>query len=147
LRVVLDSTLRTPPNSAVCAAQDQAKTLIVTTRRASPSRRRAFERAGVEVVSVSTKKGHVSLQAFMTVLGSRGITSALIEGGGTVNAAAIREKLVTHVVLYLAPTLMGGQDALAVIGGRSPKRLAQALQLRHVIVRRIGEELVVEGDL
>jgi diaminohydroxyphosphoribosylaminopyrimidine deaminase/5-amino-6-(5-phosphoribosylamino)uracil reductase len=101
----------------------------------------------VEVRSLSEKNGHVSLSALMTMLGKRGITSVLIEGGSTVNAAALREKLVNHVVLYLAPTLMGGQDAKAVIGDRSPERLAQALPLHHVTVRRVGKDLVVEGDL
>ena len=147
LRVVLDSRLRTPPTARVCATQDQAKTLIVTTRRAPRSRRRVLEQAGVEVVSLSTKNGPVSLPALMTMLGKRGITSLLIEGGSTVNAAALRAKLVNHVVLYLAPTLMGGQDAKAVIGGRSPARLAQALALRHMTVRRIGRDVLVEGDL
>lgn len=147
LRVVLDSRLRTPPAATVCAKQDRAKTLIVTTSRASRARRRSFERAGVEVLSLSTKNGRVSLPALMTMLGKRGVTSVLIEGGSTVNAAALREKLVNHVLLYLAPTLMGGQDAKAVIGDHSPKRLAQALPLRHLTVRRIGKDLVVEGDL
>lgn len=147
LRVVLDSRLRTPPTARVCTTQDRAKTLIATTSLASRSRRRPFERAGVEVVSLSTKNGRVSLQALMTMLGKREVTSVLIEGGSTVNAAAVREKLVNHVVLYLAPILMGGQDAVAVIGDRSPTRLAQALPLRHLTVRRIGKDLVVEGDL
>ena len=147
LRVVLDSRLRTPPTATVCAKQGRAKTLIVTTSRASRLRRRPFEQAGVEVVSLSLKNRRVSLPALMTMLGKRGVTSVLIEGGSTVNAAALRAKLVNHVVLYLAPTLMGGQDAKAVIGDRSPKRLAQALTLRHVTVRRIGKDLVVEGDL
>jgi diaminohydroxyphosphoribosylaminopyrimidine deaminase/5-amino-6-(5-phosphoribosylamino)uracil reductase len=147
LRVVLDSRLRTPPRATVCAKQDRAKTLIATTSRASRSRRRPFERAGVEILSLSTKNGRVSLPALMTMLGKRGVTSVLIEGGSTVNAAALREKLVNHVLLYLAPTLMGGQDAKAMIGDRSPKRLDQALPLRHVTVRRIGNDLVVEGDV
>ena len=98
-------------------------------------------------MSCSTKDGRVSLPALMTMLGKRGITSVLIEGGSTVNATVLREKLVNHVVFYLAPTLMGGQDAKAVIGDRSPKRLAQALPLRNLTVRRIGNDLVVEGDL
>jgi diaminohydroxyphosphoribosylaminopyrimidine deaminase / 5-amino-6-(5-phosphoribosylamino)uracil reductase len=147
LRVVLDSRLRTPPTAKVCTKQDRAKTLIVTTSRAPRSRRRPFEQAGVEVRSLQTKNGRVSLPALMTMLGKRGITSALIEGGSTVNAAALREKLVRHVVLYFAPTLMGGQDAKAMIGDRGPKRLDQALPLRHVTVRRIGKDLVVEGEL
>jgi diaminohydroxyphosphoribosylaminopyrimidine deaminase/5-amino-6-(5-phosphoribosylamino)uracil reductase len=147
LRVVLDSKLRTPPMARICAKQDQAKTLIVTTSRASQLRRRLFERAGVEVVSLPTKNGRVSLPALMTALGKRGITSVLIEGGSTVNASALRAKLVNRVLFYLAPTLLGGQDAKAVIGDRSPERLAQALTLRHVAVRRIGKDVVVEGDL
>ena len=147
LRVVLDSRLRTPSTATVCAQQDRAKTLIVTTSRASRSRRRPFERAGVEVLSISAKNERVSFSTLLTMLGKRGIASVLIEGGSTVNASALREKLVNHVVLYLAPTLLGGQDAKGVIGDRSPKRLAQALTLRHVTVRRIGEDLVVEGDL
>ena len=81
------------------------------------------------------------------MLGKRGVTSVLIEGGSTVNAGLLRQKLANRVVLYLAPTLMGGQDAVAVIGDHSPKRLAQALRLRHATVRRIGEDFVVEGDL
>ncbi len=146
LRVVLDSRLRTPPTARICAKQDQAKTLIVTTSRASRPRL-PFERAGVEILSLSKKKGRVSLPALMTVLGKRGITSVLIEGGSTINAAVLREKLVSHVLFYLAPTLLGGQDAKAVIGDRSPERLAQALTLRHVTVRRIGNDVVVDGDL
>jgi diaminohydroxyphosphoribosylaminopyrimidine deaminase/5-amino-6-(5-phosphoribosylamino)uracil reductase len=147
LRVVLDSRLRTSPTAMVCTEQDRAKTLIVTTSRASRSRRGLFDRAGVEVVSCSTKNGCVSLPALMTILGKRGITSALIEGGSTVNAMAVREKLVNHVVFYLSPTLMGGQDAKAVIGGRSPMRLAQALPVHNLTIRRIGKDLVMEGDL
>ncbi|GDX88183.1 riboflavin biosynthesis protein RibD [Nitrospirota bacterium] len=147
LRVVLDSQLRTPIQAKVCAKQDVAETVIATTSHASQSRRRFFELAGVEVVSLSTKDGHVSLSALLTLLGKRGVTSLLIEGGSTVNAAALRAKLVNHVLLYLAPTLMGGQDAKAMIGGRSPKRLAQALALHHVTVHRIGDDVVVEGDL
>ena len=147
LRVVLDSRLRTSPTATVCAMQDRAKTLIVTTRRAFPSRRRLFERAGVEVVSCSMRNGCVSLPALMTMLGKRGITSVVIEGGSTINAAALHERLVHRVVLYLAPTLMGGQDAKAVIGDRSPKRLAQALPVHNLTIRRIGKDLVVEGDL
>ena len=147
LRVVLDSQLRTKPKARVCTKQDLAKTLIATTSRAATSRRQLFELAGVEVTSLAQKNGHVSLPALMSLLGKRGITSLLIEGGSTVNAAALRAKLVNHVLLYLAPTLMGGQDAKSMIGGRSPKRLAQALALHHVKVRRMGEDLVVEGDL
>jgi len=147
LRVVLDSKLRTPSTAKVCTGQGRAKTLIVTTGRAPHSRRRRFERAGVEVLSISAKNGRVSFPALLTLLGKRGITSLLLEGGSTVNASVLREKLVNRIVFYLAPILMGGQDAKAVIGGRGPERLAQVLRLHQFSIRRIWNDLVVEGDL
>ena len=131
----------------VCAKQDRAKTLIVTTSRASRSRRRPFERAGVEVVSLSTKNGRVSLPALHDDAGQARDHLRAHRGRQHRQCYSVTGKTRQSCVLYLAPTLMGGQDAKAMIGDRSPKRLAQALPLRHVTVRRIGKDLVVEGDL
>jgi diaminohydroxyphosphoribosylaminopyrimidine deaminase/5-amino-6-(5-phosphoribosylamino)uracil reductase len=73
--------------------------------------------------------------------------SLLVEGGSEVNAAMLKAKLVHHVRLYMAPLLLGGQNAKGVIGGTSPARLAGAIKLRHVVTRSIGNDVVVEGDL
>jgi hypothetical protein len=47
----------------------------------------------------------------------------------------------------LAPTLLGGRDAIDAIGGRSPRRLADAIRLRETGVGRLGEDVIVEGYL
>jgi diaminohydroxyphosphoribosylaminopyrimidine deaminase/5-amino-6-(5-phosphoribosylamino)uracil reductase len=80
-------------------------------------------------------------------LGSRGITSLLVEGGAEVNAAMLRRRLVQHVRLYIAPSLLGGKNAMGMIGGTSPRRLSAALKLRNVATRSVGGDIVVEGDL
>jgi diaminohydroxyphosphoribosylaminopyrimidine deaminase/5-amino-6-(5-phosphoribosylamino)uracil reductase len=145
LRVVADSRLRVPPSAKVLSKH--ARTLIATTTRVSRAKVRLIERRGAEVVMLPAVRGHLALSALLSQLGKRGVTSILIEGGSTLNAAALRSKLVNHVVLYMAPTLMGGQDARAVIGDRSPRHLAQSMKLRNVTVRRLGDDVVVEGDL
>lgn len=147
LRIVVDSRLRTPLSAKVLMQQGKAKTLIATTARASRTRARRLSKRHVDVVTIPGSKGQVSLPALFALLGRLGLTSVLIEGGSTINAAVLRAKLVNHVVLHVAPMLMGGQDAKAVIGARGPKRLAQALSLQAVTVRRLGKDLVVEGDL
>jgi diaminohydroxyphosphoribosylaminopyrimidine deaminase/5-amino-6-(5-phosphoribosylamino)uracil reductase len=76
-----------------------------------------------------------------------GVTSVLLEGGSELNAAALRSRLVNRVRFYIAPTLLGGQDAKGVIGGCSPKRLAEALRLIDVHVGRLNQDLVVEGRI
>jgi diaminohydroxyphosphoribosylaminopyrimidine deaminase/5-amino-6-(5-phosphoribosylamino)uracil reductase len=147
LRIVVDSRLRTPVTAKILAQQDKAKTIVATTAMAPRGRRSALEEKGIEVLTVSAQQGHVSLPALLKELGRRGIMSVLVEGGGEINAAMLRDKLVDHVRLYIAPLLLGGQDAKGLIGGNSPARLAKAIRVRRMVVRPLGGDVVVEGEL
>jgi diaminohydroxyphosphoribosylaminopyrimidine deaminase / 5-amino-6-(5-phosphoribosylamino)uracil reductase len=147
LRIVVDSRLRTPFKAEVLAQQDKAKTIIVTTAAAPAARRSALQKKGIEILTVPALQGRVSLSALLRELGRRGIMSLLVEGGSEVNAAMLKAKLIDHVRLYMAPLLLGGQNAKGVIGGTSPARLAGAITLRHVVTRSVGDDVVVEGDL
>lgn len=147
LRIVVDSRLRTPVTAKILAQQDKAKTIVATTAMAPRGQRSALEEKGIEVLTVSAQQGHVSLPALLKELGRRGIMSVLVEGGGEINAAMLRDKLVDHVRLYIAPLLLGGQDAKGLIGGNSPARLAKAIRVRRMVVRPLGDDVVVEGEL
>jgi len=147
LRIVVDSRLRTPLKAQVLTQQEKAKTMIATTAAASAARRSALQRKGIEILTLPSLQGRVSLPALLKQLGRRGIMSLLVEGGSEVNAAMLKAKLVDHIRLYMAPLLLGGQNAKGVIGGESPARLAGAVRLRHVVTRSLGNDLVVEGDL
>ena len=147
LRIVVDSQLRIPLNARVLSSQDEAKTLIATTGSAAAARRRALQKRGIEVLSIPSLRGRVSLRALMLELGERGVTSLLVEGGSEINAAMLKAKLVQQVRLYIAPALLGGGDAKGVIGGKSPAHLTQALKLRNVRTRSVGRDVVVEGNL
>lgn len=147
LRIVLDSRLRTPLKAKVLALQDKAKTMIATTIAAPAVRRSALQKKGIEVLIVPAVEGQVSLPALLKELGRRGITSLLLEGGGEVNASMLKAKLIDHVRLYMAPLLLGGQNAKGVIGGESPARLAGAIALQDVVTRFVGNDVIVEGEL
>mgnify|MGYP001440525284 CR=1 FL=1 len=147
LRIVVDSRLRIPFKALVLTQQDKAKTVIATTAAASAARRVTLHKRGIEVLTLPSIQGHVSLPTLLQELGRRGITSLLLEGGGEVNASMLKAKLIDHVRLYMAPLLLGGQNAKGVIGGVSPAGLKGAIQLCHVTTRLVGNDLVVEGDL
>lgn len=147
LRIVVDSTLRIPMNAAILSNQESAKTVVAVTDSASASRKRALLRRGIDVLTIPAVRGKVSLPALMRELGRRGVTSLLVEGGGEINAAMLKAKLVQHVRLYMAPALLGGVDAKGLIGGKSPARLTSAFKLCNVTTRFVGSDLLVEGDL
>lgn len=147
LRVIVDSRLRTPLTARILAQQHRAKTIIATTPAAPAARRSQFQKRGIELLMLPVDRRRVSLSALFQELGRRGILSLLVEGGSEVNAALFGEKLVNRVCLYMAPRLLGGQNAKGLIGGDSPARLADAIELRHVVIRSVGNDIVVEGDL
>jgi diaminohydroxyphosphoribosylaminopyrimidine deaminase/5-amino-6-(5-phosphoribosylamino)uracil reductase len=105
------------------------------------------EAKGASVLVLPAPDGRVSLRACLSWLAKLGITSVLIEGGSEVNATALRSGLVNRLCFFLAPKLLGGQDAKGAIGGRSPKRLAQAVRITDVEIRRLGEDLLLTGSV
>lgn len=77
-------------------------------------------------------------------LGERGVLQALVEGGPTVAGAFHRAGLVDRYVLYLAPALFGGDDALPIFAGPGATTIADVWRGRIVSVTQLGDDLRVE---
>jgi len=147
LRIVVDSRLRVPLNARILSRQNEARTVVATTGSAPAARRSALQKKRIETITLPAVREHVSLPALLKELGRRGVMSLLVEGGSEMNAAMLTARLVHHVRLYIAPALLGGDDATGIIGGKSPARLVQALKLENVQTRSVGGDIVVEGDV
>jgi diaminohydroxyphosphoribosylaminopyrimidine deaminase/5-amino-6-(5-phosphoribosylamino)uracil reductase len=146
LRVIVDSTLRLPLRSRIAQTASQFRTLVATTRAAAPAQVRRLQRANVEVLIVKNRRnGKVSLGALMEELGRRGILSVLLEGGPTLSASALQEKIVDRILLFVAPKIIGGTESLGAIGGRGVLRMREALKVEILRVRRTGPDLMIEG--
>ncbi len=145
LRVVVDSRLRLPLTARVLDNVEAAKTLVATTKRASVHKRRQLEARGAEVWVLPERQGQVSLSHLLSRLGNRHISSLLIEGGSEVNASIWRDSLADHVMLYVSPRILGGQDSRSLIGGRGPRHLAHAAVLDHLQIHHAGDDLLIEG--
>ena len=84
-----------------------------------------------------------SLATVLKNLGKRGITSVLIEGGGEVLGQALDARLIDKVQLYLGPSLSGGP--VIAFPGRGAEKTADALRLRCVSYRKIGQSVCITG--
>ncbi len=147
VRVVFDSRLRTPLSARVLRDMARAPTVVATTTRADRAKIQRLRDVGAEVLvpALARKGGRVPIRRCLRELGRRGIISLLLEGGGELNAGFLREGLVNRVCLYVAPTLMGGRDAVGVLGGTSPRSLPGMAAVSDVRVRCLGNDLLVTG--
>jgi diaminohydroxyphosphoribosylaminopyrimidine deaminase / 5-amino-6-(5-phosphoribosylamino)uracil reductase len=106
VRVVFDRRLRTPPMARLFSTPRQGPVIILTTAdafAAAPERAQALVDAGARVEPV----GGADLADALRRLGSAGVTSLLLEGGPTLQAAAWLAGLVDCVHLYVAPIYLG----------------------------------------
>ncbi|HHN64669.1 MAG TPA: riboflavin biosynthesis protein RibD, partial [Nitrospirae bacterium] len=76
---------------------------------------------------------------------SRQITSVMIEGGSSLSAHALHDGVVDKVVFFIAPKIICGRDSYPATGGRACPSLEDAYRLRDLRVRRVGDDLMVEG--
>ena len=146
IRVLVDSALQVPATRQLFCDEDVARTWVLTGRRAPARRRAAREAAGARVLCVPGRRGALDLSAALVRLADEGLTSVLVEGGGGLAAALLRQGLVDELHWFVAPSLLGG-DAHAAIGSLAVEKLAARPSLMLRSVRRLGEDVYVHGVL
>ncbi|MDA0739089.1 MAG: bifunctional diaminohydroxyphosphoribosylaminopyrimidine deaminase/5-amino-6-(5-phosphoribosylamino)uracil reductase RibD [Nitrospirae bacterium] len=147
VRLIFDSRLRIPFTARVLQGIEQNPTAMVTTKEADPEKVEQLRSKWVEVLVLPQKRKQVSIRRCLQELGNMGITSVLVEGGSELNASFLREGLVNQVYLYMAPTLLGGSNAKGLIGGLSPKRLAEKNTVSNLHIQVLGDDVLIIGDV
>ena len=143
IRVVLDSTLRVPPDAQVFGPG--AATIVLTSERSDPDRRVALRQRGVRVEVVREAPDGVDLADGLARLLRLGIRCVLVEGGARVITSMLRERLVDRVVVAVAPLLLGkGTEAVGDLGA---SLVADGRRLLNQTVHQLGPDLVIAGDL
>ncbi len=147
-RVVLDSSLRTPPSAQLVATARQTPTWFFCSTAAPARRAEALEAAGCRVTRVAAgRNGGLSLPAVLDELGRERMTNVLVEGGGNLLGSFFDEKLADEVQIYVAPTLIGGKDAVGALHGVGAERVAAALRLSADAMRRCGDGWFIAGRI
>lgn len=143
-RVILDSRLRISADARVVGSQEVAPTIIATTTRADEKKLSSLREIGLEVLVIQeNESGEVDLRHLLSILGERGISSVLVEGGAGVITSLLRQNLVDKMVIAVAPKLMG--KGIEAVGELNIREVSQTLKLSFSKIYRMGEDLVIEA--
>ena len=140
-----ESTAAAEPERGLATAAEPAPVANATTAAAT-----GLESASPVPTSDTTRatfSPKVDLAALMDELGARGIDSVLVEGGGTLHGALFEAGLVNHVVVYLAPKVVGGADAKSPVEGAGVSLMADAFELGSPSVERFGADLKLTYEI
>jgi diaminohydroxyphosphoribosylaminopyrimidine deaminase/5-amino-6-(5-phosphoribosylamino)uracil reductase len=64
----------------------------------------------------------------------------LVEGGSELAGSLVTQRLVDRLVLFIAPLLIGGREAVPAVGGDGFERLSEALRLTNLRWKKLGDD-------
>ena len=146
LRVVLSSTLALPRGARVLVNDGRAL-VIGAQGRVADEERVALESAGVAVaVAPRDPDGRVAIDGALSLLAERGVKRLLVEGGSKVVTSFLRAKRVDRMSIEIAMRLLGAPGT-PMVGALSVASLDEAPTLANVSVERLGDNVIVRGDV
>ena len=139
LRVVFDASARLPLDAALVRSAGETPSAVVTRDRAAPAAG-ALAAAGVSVLEAQ------DLRQGLRALKASGVESVLVEGGGAMAGALLRDDLVDRLIIFQAPVILG-EGALPAFATAPAATSAAARRLRVVARRHFGDDLMTEYAL
>lgn len=139
-RIVLDSTLRTPPDSRLVRSAKRTPVLLMATDGAMRRHARRAGRltsAGVEIMTCRSRGARIDLADALDKLGRRGMTNLLVEGGAEVIAEFLNARLADEAVVFVSPMVIAAPTA-SVAFSADPFRNAAAEG------RRVGRDAMFQ---
>jgi diaminohydroxyphosphoribosylaminopyrimidine deaminase/5-amino-6-(5-phosphoribosylamino)uracil reductase len=142
-RVIVDGALSSPLTSKCFTDRARHRSIVLTLKTAPASKLQRLEKSGVQVRVYSGKR--VPLKRALRDLAKEfGILHVLCEGGGDVASGLIKAALVDRFQWFTAPLIIGGQAAVASVGGRGFS-LDEAAKLEFEAVERVGADVLISA--
>lgn len=143
VRIICDSSLRTPLESNIVKTAAEIPTIIATVID-DENRYREYEEKGVKIIRTLPENGRVNLRELMIKLGAMNIDSILLEGGAGLNFSALQAGIVNRVKCYIAPKIFGGETAKTPVGGKGVELPSNAFMLGEPSITHYGEDILIE---
>src|ERR1700677_3980561 len=139
LRIVLDSTLRTPLDSQLVKTAQQD--VLIFFSHAEATAQQALEARGVRLLQIPHAGRQIPLRDVLLRLGEMQITSLLLEGGAEVHTTALNQGLVDKLMLFYAPRFLG-EKAMPMLGS-----IEGVPAIGDFSLRRFGQDFAFEAYL
>jgi diaminohydroxyphosphoribosylaminopyrimidine deaminase / 5-amino-6-(5-phosphoribosylamino)uracil reductase len=147
IKIIIDSRLRMPANSNLLGPLSPARTIIAATHNASSKKEEGLRKKNVDIIRVGSVPRRVDLKGLMKKLVQKGICSVLVEGGGEIAASMLELGLVDKVCFFICPIIIGGNDAVNVIGGKGAGKIRDAIRFSDIRFKRIDNDIMVHADV
>ena len=142
IRIVLDSNLRTPLNAQIIVDKLSPTWIIVDKNIAAEKIQPYLVHELVKII----KTDMADLNGILRELYMLGITSVLVEGGNKIHTSFIEDGLFNQLIMYMAPQLIGGENAPHFFAGIGFDKLANSMNVAIESVTTLGEDIKIVAN-
>lgn len=139
VRIVADRQARISLDSQLVATAHEYPLVVAYGNAADEDKLQQLREAGVTLWNCNT------LTELMQRAAAEQIDSILLESGGTLSEALMREGLVDEVMAFVAPKLIGGRGAKTPVEGEGIDMMDSAITLHDINVTPSGPDILVTG--
>jgi len=142
-KIVIDPQLKTPLNAHIIQ-ESATKVIIITQDTHGHDRYQPYLDLNITLIQVSSQKNHLNLKEAFEKLYAINIRSIFIEAGHHLAASLFEENLVDELVVFIAPKLIGGDEAPTLMGGTGIPLMKDALKLELIHHQIIDEDIMLQ---
>lgn len=146
IRIICDTNLRTPLDSKLVKSSKEVRTILATAIT-DIEKHEPYIQNGCEILVTPLEDGHIDLKYLMKKLGEMNIDSILLEGGGTLNFAALKSGIVNRVQAYIAPKIFGGIRAKTPVEGAGILEVADCVKLSEPTLTMLDGDILIESEV
>jgi len=138
-RVVFDSRAKLSLESQLVQTARAVPTIVVCGSGARYGDVSRLKQAGVEVLQAADEQP--KLEELLDEFGRRRMTNVLIEGGMSLLGHAFDRQLIDELHVFIAPKIVGGQEAPSAVGGEGLAHMPQFEQCELLERRPLADDI------
>lgn len=139
IRVILDTKLRVPRDGKLVKSSNETPLWICHGKETDTT---TWQGEQAKLISCQLgQDGSLDLKDTLYQLAKKGITRILCEGGGSLAAALLQEKLVDYLIMFQAGVAIGS-DGKPTLGKLNVKDLDDAPRFQLIDMRTINEDIM-----
>ena len=140
-RVILDTTLKTNPDSKVY--NDDGTKVMLFYCKAKNHTVKDYPK-NVCLIKVKEKNGKIDLKDVINKLYETGINSVLLEAGGILNGAFLKENLVDKIYHFVAPKITGDKTARSFVEGFDISDINKCRNFEISTLKNLNPDILIE---
>lgn len=145
VKIIVDSNLSTHDDANIFSSGSRVVIVTLPSKPGQETENKQILEKKALILEAKEKNGQINLKDMMKKLARLGITSILVEGGGTLIGALFDEGLVDKALFFVSPKIIGGAAAISSVMGRGITRVDKAIKLKHLKFKRVGTDFLFEG--